>query len=254
MDESRANTTRSRVLPRISRILTPLVPAVTLLVLGTLAMRQWSHEDQMVPTRDSEATPRALDEALPVSQGPWVGEAWPAVNSGRPLLREVERRGRVYEHVETGRRAAVLLVRAADWRDLRGYALPQWYTDRGWRVLGHRQVTWRVGRTAVPAMEHELAAPGRSGPSGASLGEIGGQLTVTSFIVDANGGLRRTFEGEQVGVRSAGRGARDGVVTLLVHVAFTGDVPAAERQSAMEHLMHALILPIERDSEDGDQP
>lgn len=251
MNELRTSTSERRLLHRVSRILTPLVPAVTLLVLGTFAMQHWSHAGEAISKRDASAVPWALDEALPVSQGPWVGEPWPAINSGRPLLREVERRGRVYEHIETGRRVAVLLVRAEDWRDLRGYALPQWYTDAGWRVLDRRQATWRVHRTRLPVMEYELSAPGRRGPSGASLGEADGQLTVSSFLVDADGGLRRTFEAESIDAPPLDRGLRAGVATLLVHVAFAGDVPAEERQSAIEDLMRALILPIERDSDDG---
>lgn len=247
-----------KTLGHISRVLTPLVPAVTVLVLGTLAVHQWRAEPEPDGARAADGARWTLADALPVSRGAWVGEPWHPVEPGRPLLRDVQRQGRVYEHVETGRRAAVLMVRAGDWRDLLGYNVPQWYADRGWQVLEQRQVTWRVrhngGSVSVPAIEHELSAPGRRGPSGAALGEAGSQLAVTSFVVDAEGRLRATLEPDRLGDRLAVGGLRHGDAQALVHVAFGGDVPRRERESAIDDLMRALILSIERERGGGDKP
>ncbi len=233
----------SERLRRLNRVLTPLAPAITLLVLGLLVVQQWRQGGEQVAAAPSPVV-GGVGEDLPEIVGPWVGQSWDAPASSRPMLRPVQHHGRVYENVETGRRLAVLLVQGADWHDLLGYVPGQWYADRGWQVVAEREVDWRIAGMVVPAMEWDLSGFGRRGPAGASLGEAGGQLVVTSFAVLPGGKLQRTLK---AGTAAAGRDRQLARAAGLIQVAFPGDTPRQERQEAMNKLMRAVILSIQQE-------
>lgn len=253
--------------------LTPWVPAITALVLVALAVHQWGE----VGARDASSPPRTsalrLSEQLPPVIGPWVAQVWEPSDPARSLLRQVDHRGWVYENVVTGRRVAVLVVQGAERRDLVGYAPSRWYADRGWRESDKRVVTWRVAGLDVPASEQEFSAPGGDGPDQASLGEAGAHVIVTSFAMGSGGWLAPTLDAARAPApdaspaspassRLGGRGPTAGDpapaiplaprgITALVHVAFPGDTPLAERHSAMNSLMRGVILSIQHDRDAG---
>ncbi|MFW6059415.1 MAG: hypothetical protein ACODAQ_04500 [Phycisphaeraceae bacterium] len=244
----------SQTLRRLSRVLTPLAPALTLLVLSVLAVRQWTESPR--PAVDRPVAALRLSEHLPSAVGPWISERWEPPAAVPAAVRSAPRpRGRVYENVDTGRRVAVLVVEARDWRELRGYSPPQWYPSRGWRILAQRPVEWSVAASAVPAMEYDLAALGSVSSLGVRLGEADTQLTATSFAVLPMGRLAaRLTDAGAVGpalepAGAGGRARRAG----LVQVMFAGDTPHRERQSAINSLMRAAILSIQQEKSAGDQ-
>ena len=224
---------------RISRVLTPLAPALTLLVLGGLAAQQWTAGPDSADGPPA-AGPRLTGHLAPTIE-PWVGQPWQPPDSIWPMLHGVERLGRVYENVQTGRRVAVLLVQGTEPRDLRGYAPPRWYTARGWHRRGHRKVDWRIADANVPAGLHNFSQPGVRGPQGAALGPAGSQLKVTSFVVWADGSLTRRVSG---GAGAFASGTGRGRVSL-VQVILPGDTPHKECETILDKLMRAAILSIQ---------
>lgn len=250
--EVRESRVWGRPLRRIQRVLGPLVPAITVLVLVTLIVRQGPAPAEEAASPATER-PWRLTEPLPATLGPWIGRAWEPAEPTRPMLGQVQRRARVYEHVDTGERAAVLLVRGVDRRDLRGYALPHWYTARGWQVIEERAVAWDVADQRVPAMEYEFSGPGRRGPGVPELGEVGDHVTVTSFVIGADQTLGRVLEDGRAAGPTAAGAARGGGALTLVQIAFAGDRPRQARQTAVNRLMRTIILPIKQGKGAGDQ-
>lgn len=227
---------------------------MTVLLLVVLGTHQWSRSPQPEPVVDGESYIHLAGD-LPTVIGPWVGQRWQPPVLGRSV-KGLSRQGRVFEHLDTGRRVAVLIVQGPDRRSTGHYSPAQWYAARGWSVLARRRVHLSIADRRVPAEEHDLAgleadSPLSEGVEPAS-GRVETQLTVLSFAVLPGGVIAPGLD--EAGLGAVSPQHRDGGAAL-VQLVFPGDTPRRERELATNRLMRTLILSIrEQRSGAGDQP
>jgi hypothetical protein len=182
---------------------------------------------------------REVFAGLPKKVGDWVAEDIELPAAAGKLLRPNVLLNRRFTNVLTGRVVDFLLVQCRDARDMVGHYPPNCYPGNGWQLNAAGEKTWSADGLSITGTEYKFLKPG-------FLGEH--PLYAANFMIIPGEG----FAPDMGGVQARANDPRRRVFgAAQVHVVFSGEVPAAERDEVVGLMLraNAAVIKAIRDGE-----
>jgi hypothetical protein len=174
---------------------------------------------------DYHAAVRGAVEALPVTNGPWLGVDVPVPEAAVRMLHPNVILSRRFTDISTGEAVTFLLVQVRDARDTLGHYPPVCYPGQGWRIQSATPADWSDQRRVVHGTEYVFARDRADGSA---------KLVVDNFLMLPGGQTCRDMDAVELAAQDRRRKFFGAAQVQLV---FGGDALPARRRQVVERFL-----------------
>jgi hypothetical protein len=215
MMQSELTVKRSSWVPAVSL-------SVTLLVLLALAGDRAFLRTSPAEADDYHAAARAAIEALPVTNGQWVGVDVPVPVAAVKMLHPNIILSRRFTNIATDESVSFLLVQVRVARDTLGHYPPICYPGQGWKIQSAEPVDWNGAGRIVHGTEYIFTRGDEAGNA---------RLVVDNFLMLPDGQTCRDMDAVEQAAQDRKRKFFGAAQIQVVH---GGDVSARRRHQIVD--------------------